>query len=74
MCFQFQTETFAGWHHFDEHIHFRKSNESVEILIVNAMAEHHNMIIVCSSRNVADEDTSCRNSSTATVVISTNSK
>lgn len=50
-CIKFQTETDEHWHHHDEHIHFRRDKEIIEVLIVNAMEEHQNLTIVCLPNN-----------------------
>ncbi len=46
-CVRFQTETGNVWHRYDEHIHFRRNNEKIEVLILNVMPEHHNLSIIC---------------------------
>lgn len=50
-CVVFQSETNDVWHHHNEHVHFRRKDEMVEMFIVDVnIQEHHNLSVVCRAR------------------------
>ncbi len=50
-CAKFQMDTADTWLHYGEHIFFRRQEEKIGVLIINALEEHNNITIVCMQIN-----------------------